>query len=199
MGRERQTKTERLIQEYGLEGIGAELEAYWTGEADERRSLRDLADLFNRRLLRTAAETAGLSPTDAEVRRIHEVLRDGDASAGERIETRRELERGGVDVDALTGDFVSHQAIHTYLRDRRGAEYEREGDQVERDTETLRRLRSRTTAVSERTLERLRDTGRIDLGAFDVRVDVRVFCEDCGTERDAVELLADRGCACGTD
>jgi hypothetical protein len=199
MGRERQTKTERLIQEYGLDGIGAELEAYWTGEADERRSLRDLADLFNRRLLRTAAETAGLSPTDAEVRRIHGVLRDGDASAGERIETRRKLERAGVDVDGLTGDFVSHQAIHTYLRDRRGAEYEREGDQVERDTETLRRLRSRTTAVSERTLERLRDTGRIDLGAFDVRVDVRVFCEDCGTERDAVELLADRGCACGTD
>jgi hypothetical protein len=196
MGTTQETKTERLIREYGLEGLGGELEAYWTGEADERRSLRDLAALFNRRLLRAAMEAAGLTPTDTEVRRIHGVLDDGDASAGERIETRRTLERAGVDVDALTDEFVSHQAIHTYLRRCRDAEYEREGDQVERDAETLRRLRSRTAAVSERTLERLRDTDRIDLGEFDVTVDVRMFCEDCGTEQSVVETLEDRGCAC---
>jgi hypothetical protein len=199
MGSTKETKTERLIREYGLDGVGAELESYWTGETDERQSLRDLAALFNRRLLRAAMETAGLTPTDTEVRRIHGALRDGDVSTGERIETRRELERAGVDVDTLTDEFVSHQAIHTYLTERRGAEYERAGDQVERDIGTVRRLRSRTTAVSERTLERLRDTGRIDLGAFDLRVDVRVFCEDCGTERDVVELLTDGGCSCGED
>jgi len=197
MGATRETKVERLIREYGLDGLGAELEAYWTGEADERRSLRDLAALFDRRLLRAAMEDAGLTPTDSDVRRIRTVLGENDASAGERIETRRELERAGVDVDALADDFVSHQAIHTYLRERRDAAYERDGDQIERDTETLRRLRGRTAAVSERTLERLRDTGRIELGAFDVHVDVRVFCEDCGTERGVVETLEERGCECG--
>ena len=158
-----QTKTERVIREYGLGAIGADLEAYWTGEGERRHSLRELAALFNRRVLRAA------------------------------------MERAGVDMDALFDDFVSHQAIHTYLRQSRNAEYERGGDQVEKDAETLGRLRSRAAAVSERTLERLRDTGRIDLGAFDVHVDVRVFCEDCGTERGVIELLRDGGCACGDD
>lgn len=194
-----QTKTERVIREYGLEGTGPELEAYWTGEGEPRRSLRELAALFNRRVLRAAMEREGLAPTDAEVRRTDDALRGDDASTGERIETRRELERAGVDVDALLDDFVSHQAIHTYLRRCRNAEYERGGDQVEKDAETLGRLRSRVAAVSERTLERLRDTGRIDLGTFDVHVDVRVFCEDCGTERGVVDLLGDGGCACGDD
>ena len=194
-----QTKTERVIREYGLGAIGADLEAYWTGEGERRHSLRELAALFNRRVLRAAMERAGLAPTDAEVHRTHDALRGDDASTGERIETRRELERAGVDVDALLDDFVSHQAIHTYLRQSRNAEYERGGDQVEKDAETLGRLRSRAAAVSERTLERLRDTGRIDIGAFDVHVDVRVFCEDCGTERGVIELLRDGGCACGDD
>ncbi|MFB6228848.1 MAG: rod-determining factor RdfA [Halobacteriales archaeon] len=199
MGTNRRTKTERLIREYGLDGIGAELEAYWIGEADERRSLRDLAALVNHRLIRATMEDAGLRPTESEVERIHAVLRGDDASTGERIETRRELERNGVDVDGLTDDFVSHQAVRTYLRQCREVEYERDGDQIERDVETLRRLQGRTTAVSERTLERLRRTDRIDLGAFDVTVDVRVFCEDCGTERSVIEILTDRGCECSDD
>lgn len=199
MGTNRRTKTERLIEEYGLDGIGGILEAYWTGEAGERRSLRDLAALVNRRLIRASMEDAGLRPTESKVDRIHVVLREDDASTGERIETRRELQRKGVDVDGLTEDFVSHQAVRTYLRQCRGVEYERDGDQLERDVETLRRLQGRTTAVSERTLERLRHTDRIDLGTFDVTVDIRVFCEDCGTERSVVDVLTDRGCDCGDE
>jgi hypothetical protein len=196
MGTNGRTKTERLIEEYGLDGLGAELEAYWTGAAGERRSLRDLAALVNRRLIRASMEAAGLRPAESEVDRIHAVLRGDDASTGERIETRRELQRDGVDVDGLTNDFVSHQAVRTYLRQCREVEYERDGDQLERDIETLRRLRGRTSAVSERTLERLRRTDRIDLGTFDVTVDVRVFCEDCGTERSVIGVLTDRGCEC---
>ena len=38
------TKVARVIREYGLDGMGAKLEAEWTGEAGERTSLRDLAD-----------------------------------------------------------------------------------------------------------------------------------------------------------
>ena len=42
--RKRGTKVARLIEKYELSGMGAELEAAWTGESGERTSLRDLAD-----------------------------------------------------------------------------------------------------------------------------------------------------------
>ena len=40
----RGTKVARLIDEYDLSGMGARLEAAWTGASGERTSLRDLAD-----------------------------------------------------------------------------------------------------------------------------------------------------------
>ena len=38
------TKVGRVIRAYDLDGMGANLEAAWTGESGERTSLRDLAD-----------------------------------------------------------------------------------------------------------------------------------------------------------
>ncbi|MGM0386974.1 MAG: rod-determining factor RdfA, partial [Natrinema limicola] len=40
----RQTKVERVIDEYDLESWGDRLEAKWVGDGTERTSLRDLAD-----------------------------------------------------------------------------------------------------------------------------------------------------------
>jgi hypothetical protein len=34
------------------------------------------------------------------------------------------------------------------------------------------------------------------LGDFSLLVDVRVFCEECGTQRPIVELLEHGGCEC---
>jgi hypothetical protein len=48
------SKVARLIEEYELEGLGADLEARWTGDDNERMSLRDLATFFNQQLLRQA-------------------------------------------------------------------------------------------------------------------------------------------------
>ncbi|WP_232688729.1 rod-determining factor RdfA [Halobacterium zhouii] len=197
---ETRCKVGRLIVTYDLQEMGAHLERRWTGAGEERASLRTLADEFNRQLLRVALANAGHNPVEQDVTTTYEVLTDDDVSEGARTQKRLELSRDGVDVDSLLGDFVSHQAVHTYLRRYRGAERESDAaDQIESDVETLRRLQARTGSVTADAVERSASTERIDVGEFDVLVNVRVLCQDCGADYEAVELLERGGCDCESD
>jgi len=193
------SKVQRVIDKYELTGMGEQLEAYWTGDGEDEHSLRELADVFNRAVLRAALDRAGASPLEGEVENTYRLLADDSVSSGVRTETRNALARDGVAADELEDDFVTHQAIHTYLTKHRGVEYESGGgetDQVEKGAETIQRLRSRTSAVAETTLGNLESTDRITLGDFDVFVDVRVLCDTCGRSYTVDELLEDEGCAC---
>ncbi len=197
-----ESKVARLIEEYGLgQQFGDQLEARWTADGDERDSLRTLADRFNRRLLEAAAADAGLSTVDGESANLYRLLTDDDVSGGNRTEARRRLEQAGVDVDQLEGDFVSYQAIRSYLTEYRNAEYtdEREQARPDRVVQTLQRLTERVRSVADRSLTQLRDTGRLTLGEFRLFVDVSVLCEDCGSQYSVVELIRRGGCDCGTD
>jgi hypothetical protein len=193
-------KVERVIEAYDLEGLGDELERRWTGRAGERESLRSLADRFNRAVLRAALDAAGASPLDGEVENTYRLLRGDDVSPGMRTEVRRQLEREGVDLDGVESDFVSHQAIHTYLREHRGAELETEEEsRVEKEARTIRRLQGRISVVTESGLERLANANDLTIGDFDVLADVQVYCSDCGSQYEAVELIERGGCDCDRD
>ncbi|WP_336135202.1 rod-determining factor RdfA [Natronomonas amylolytica] len=198
-GRGRRSKVVRLIEEYDLQGIGAELERYWTADED-RRSLRDLADYFNRHLLEAALDSAGVQHLDGETENTYRLLTDDDVSSADRTRVRRRLERDGVDVDELESDFVTYQAIRTYLKDHRGAEYTPdETDPLEREKANAQQLRGRMAAVTEGKLEQLRDGGHLTLGEFRTLAEIRVVCEDCNTQFDLVELLERGGCNCSAD
>lgn len=194
----RRGKVARLVDQYDLDGLGAELERLWTAEdTDERRSLRDLAAQFNHELLRAAMAQADMQPLDGEVENTYRLLTNDDVDTADRTRTRRELERAGIDVDQVIDDFVSYQAIRTYLRDDRGAEYDPDtGDRAGDILETIQRLRSRTSTVTSDRLAQLRRTGALSLGDFRVLVGVRVVCEDCGTQYEIAELLDEGGCEC---
>jgi predicted transcriptional regulator len=196
------SKVARLIDEYELgASYGDRLEARWTDDSDERMSLRDLADLFNERLLRAAIEEQGTATVDGEVENLYRLLTDDDVSRGVRTEAQARLEREGVDVDRLDRDFVTYQAVRSYLTDYRGAEYDQPSDAARREktVETIERLQSRVRSVVTRNLQQLRDTDRISLGQFRLFVDVDVLCEDCGAEYGARELVERGGCDCDPD
>lgn len=195
-GRPSNTKVGRVIDEYGLEGMGRRLEADWTADGDESRSLRELADVFNRAVLTAAMEDAGMRALDGEVDNLYRLLSEDDVSAGARTEAESRLERGGVNVEALRSDFVSHQAIHTYLTKYREVEYERDQPDPEQSMTKLRRLQNRTRAVSEDTLDRLRDVDAIELEEYDVFVGVQVLCHECGRQTEIGDLLDAGGCEC---
>ncbi len=194
------TKIARLIESYELNGRGEELEQRWIGDGYERESLRSLADRFNSWLLENRMQDAGLTPLDGEVENTYRLLTDEGVSAGMRTQARRRLERAGIDIEELQSDFVSHQAVHTYLTKTRESErpsnkYSPE-ERIERDRETIKRLVSRLTAVAENTVDRLDTAEKVHVGAASVLVDVSVLCEDCGGQYTLDQLLDRGGCDC---
>ncbi|RXK47934.1 rod-determining factor RdfA [Halorientalis pallida] len=196
------SKVARLIDEYALgEGYGDRLEALWTANAGERESLRALADRFNERLLKAAIADTGFSTVDGEVANIYRLLTADDVSSGNRVEAQRRLEQHGVDVDQLERDFVTYQAIRSYLKEYRGAQYEgdSEEDRVESVVDTIQRLKSRTRSVAEQSLEQLRTVGHIRLGEFRLFIDISVLCEECNSQYEFIELVKRGGCDCQSE
>ena len=196
----RRLKVVRLIDEYDLESVGAELERRWTTSGDDGMSLRALAAYFNRRLLEEAMADAGMQPLSGDVESLYEVLTSDDASSAERTRTTRRLEREGIDVAELQTDFVTYQAVRTYLKEHRDAEHASDDrDRTSIETENIQKLRGRTAAVTESKLEQLRDSNHLTLGEFRLFVDVTVFCEDCGQQYEVDELLEQGGCDCSDE
>lgn len=197
--RGRKSKVARLIEEYDLEGIGEKMERRWTAD-DDRWSLRDLADHFNQTILEAALEVEGAQLLNGEVENTYRLLTDDDVAEADKTRVRRRLERDGIEVEDLLDDFLSYQAIRTFLTKHQDAEYTPDDtDPVETATESLQRLRSRSAQVTESRVTQLRDSGHLALGEARVTVDVRVLCEDCGSQFDIGELLARQGCNCSED
>jgi len=196
----RRGKVERLIGTYELEGMPSELEDRWTGDGVDRMSLRDLADFFNRALLAAAVESAGGQAIAGEIDNLYRLLRADDVSPGARAQATAKLSRMGVEVDSLQREFVTHQAVHTYLTKHRGVSAPTTTDTpeeaIESRRQTLQRLRNRLLVVTEGTLKSLRGAGHLTLGSFDVIVSVHVHCADCGSTLALDELLARRRCEC---
>jgi hypothetical protein len=188
----------RLLDEYDLDGLGDELEARWTEDGAERMSLRDLAEFFNERLLEQALIDAGMHALESDVSATYRNLTDDDVSTGVRTDTRNRLEQNGIDVDALESDFVSYQAIRSYLTEYRDAEYRRLSDEekVEKDLQSIQRLMTRTLSVTEERIEKLRETGRVDAAEFEVLLDVQVLCQNCDQQYAIAQFLEQRGCDC---
>lgn len=193
----RRYKVSRIAEKYGLTNLEDELVKLWTQE-DDRASLRDLATYFNERVLQTAVENAGINALEGEVENMYQLLTDDEVSRGVKTETRKKLERHGIDVEELESDFVTYQAIRTYLKDGRDVEYERgtDAERTENVGQSITRLQNRTITVTEEKLSHLEQTNRIELGEFRVLLDLHIFCEDCGSQYKVGEVLEQGGCQC---
>jgi S-adenosylmethionine:diacylglycerol 3-amino-3-carboxypropyl transferase len=192
-------KVDRVVEEYGLVDLGDELEARWLGVEGDQSSTRELADLFNRRVLAAAVDRSDAFTFTGNVDELYRGLTAEDGSDSMLIRSR--LEQHGVDVDAVTEDFVSHQTIYRYLKNHREVERPEQSaeERQENAVETVQRLRGRTTAVAERTVETLARNGVLDVGEFSVLNDVQVLCEDCGRSYDVTAFLERGGCRCADE
>ncbi|MFA1611775.1 rod-determining factor RdfA [Halobellus rubicundus] len=191
------SKVGDLIHRYEMGDIGRELEDRWLGNGYDSQSLRSLAEWFNRRLLRTKLERNGMTPLDGEVANMYRLLSSDDVTAGARVEAESTLEDNGIDPERLKREFVSHQAIHTYLTKFRGASKDgSSADPREKAQNTIQKLRNRLIAVIENSLEQLRERQRITLGEFNILLDIQILCEDCGASYSVTELFDRGGCDC---
>lgn len=190
------SKVARLLDEYDLDGLGEDLEARWTATGDDHWSLRDLAAHVNEELVRERLRAAGSNLSTAAIENVKTAL-NGDESAAEQTQVRRQLEREGVDVDALERDFLTYQAVRSYLQEYRNATYDPDtANRVDAVTEAVEKLRGRLVSVTESKVEGLRSTSRLSLGEFRVMVDVQILCTDCQQQYGVRELLTQGSCDC---
>jgi hypothetical protein len=191
------SKVGRLIDQYELVDIGQELEDRWLGNGYESQSLRSIADWFNKRILRKKLEQNGMTLLDGEVANIYRLLSSDEVTAGSRVEVESMLTDNGIDPEELTKEFVSHQAIHTYLTKFRKVSKERSSaDRLTSVRDTIQKLRNRFVAVIENNLDQLRRNQQLHLGEFNVLLDVQILCEDCGSSYSIGELFDRGGCDC---
>jgi hypothetical protein len=190
-----ESKVERVIATYDLGDLGRDLETAWTGHAEERTSLRDLAARFNRAVLAAALDDTTALQTDREIERLYEDL-VGD-SASDAVAARREIERHGIDVDAVEADFVTHQTIHTYLTKVRNATLPTDDrDQTEQRITTIENLQGRLNSVIDTSLTTLANGDELNHDSYEVLVDIQLLCPHCGASTPLKELLRAGGCAC---
>lgn len=194
----KRSKVARLIEEYDLGDIGADFERRWTTDEGNRTSLRDLATQFNHRLLDATMREAGQMPLEGEVENIYQLLTDADITSGVRTQASQTLEQEGIDVESLKNDFVSHQAIYSYLVKYRGASQKRSTpeDRIKKATESIGRLENRARAVTASTLRWLVNNDELAVGDFQIQTQILVHCNDCDQTLGIHQLLASDGCAC---
>lgn len=194
------SKVADVISRYDLgEGYGDELATLWTSDGDQRESLRSLADRFNQKLLEQTAQDAGIFLLDGGAENLYRLLTSDSVSSADRIEARRRLEQNGVDVDQMEQDFVTYQAIRSYLMEEKEVTYEADGNVTSiSSVETMvQRLQSRTCTVAEKSITQLNSSGHISVDEFYVTANVNVICEECGTHHELIEFLRCGGCECG--
>jgi len=143
-------KIGRVATEYNLADLDKKLVGYWTGDGDKQRSTRELATYVNHRLLETALTDANIPPKDGEVENMYRLLTSDDVTSGTRIETRNELERDGVSIEAVESDFVSHQTVYNHLTKCLEVSIKTHSDEerLEQSEEKLGALQNRTAAVT---------------------------------------------------
>jgi len=195
------SKVERVAVRYDIDGIGAELEERWTTDGNES-STRQLANHFNKSVVRAALRGAGATPLESELETIYKALSKSGTDAAELIEVRERLSEHGIDPESLADDFVSHQTVYNYLTKHRGAVYESTSDPAERlrkTNESVQRVKSRMVAIASRNINMLRRADILTLGEYDVVGDIHVYCHDCEQRYGVRELVDKRGCGCGSD
>ncbi|GGM61255.1 hypothetical protein J2752_001381 [Halarchaeum rubridurum] len=192
-------KVGRVADAYGLDDVDGELASLWRGEGGESYSLRDLKEYFNRRVLEAALRAANVEVLDGELENTYRLLTDDDVSAGMRTQAIGRLERDGVDVEGVQRDFVSHQSIHTHLRECLDVEKNPEpADRVASTRNTVGSLETRTEKIAANNLERLAGE-EVALDGFDVIVTTHVTCDECGRRHEFGDLLEAGGCDCRLD
>lgn len=189
-------KVSRIAKKYEIQNAKEDLIKLWT--QDDPVSLRDLATYFNEQVLQAAMENEGMNTLDGEVENIYQLLASDEISKGIQTETQRKLERNGINVEELQSDFVTYQAVRTYLQKGCDLEYEQQTDaeRIENVIQSIGQLQNRTATVTEEKLSQLNKTDRIELGEFRIFLDLRIFCEECSTQYDVQEVLEQKGCKC---
>jgi hypothetical protein len=191
------SKVSRVLREWDLEELGKELERRWLGKDGEEQSLRSLEEWFNTQIMHQALIDAGQQPVEEEPRNLYYFLTGEDVSSGDRTQVTQRLERNGLDVAALEDDFVTYNAIYSYLTEVRGVSKSKGADTpVANARDRVQRLEARLKSVASDVFCSLQSAGHIADSNIDIVTKTTIVCKDCGRSYDIDEYTSNRGCDC---
>lgn len=109
----------RLIDRYGLVGMGTELESRWTStraDSEPLNALEDLTTYFNTAIVRSVCGRNDADPDEDSPEQVYRALTVADPADADTPAVRTWLADHGIDPDALTDDFITLRTMHRYLR-----------------------------------------------------------------------------------
>lgn len=186
----------RIAGKYDLDQLGEKLEERWTATGDKHYSLRELADYVNTMILESAVNDSEEWPNSQDIEHMYTVLQSENISPGRAKELKRNLNRVGIDVEKVTADFVSHQAVHSYLKKHRKVNYTPEENLLEEDLETIQRVRGRLTNITESIIDKYQAKNDLTTSDYSVFVDIQIYCEECQEKMALEDYFEEKGCDC---
>jgi len=130
---------------------------------------------------------------------VRAALVGDDSVPASRRDSLQEALVGRIDIDQLTGDFVSHETVRRHLKDHLGVSTSRGGFESASDLEAaLETYQRQYVNAVEGALERATRNGIIAGESFSV-YRTRIECSACGTTYRLEDLLAAGGCDCNSD
>lgn len=198
-------KIGRAINSYDLGDLNAILIEQYQREG---ASLRDLANIINRRILRaeieqnddpldTDRELYGALDKKEAISAIYDVLTDDETPAGQRARVRTQLEQAGIDLESIRGDWVTHPTVRSHLRECCDVETSSKKQvNAEGGTQTIEWAQERCRAIVNRTLERLQETDEFNITSPEISISIRITCTECQQSYRPSELITTEGCDC---
>ena len=183
-----QNKLSRIIRKYDLHGLGDELESYWVGNGPNK-SLRDLADFVNFKILDQALRQNGVTLDRDHVKTLSKQL-DSDTIPL----TAHDLNNRGIDTKEIKEDFISYQTVHNYLCKVRDVEYKAETASKSERINALRKLHQRVETVNRQTVKRLSSRDQLSGQSPSIDMDIKAECPNCGVATNLLIYLQNGGC-----
>ena len=185
-------KIPRLVDKYDLGDMGMKMVELWTAEAEEKRhTLKELKEMFNQEILRSAVAAEGVDTVAGEIEFGYEALTSDKATYSQREDFVDRMESKGVDIEAVESDFIKSSAtIHNYLKDVHNAEYKtKEKPGPEKAKQQVKRLQTRAETVSEGWLKTLVENGNLPDHSYDVNVEFWVDVRETGRRISIKDLI----------
>jgi hypothetical protein len=199
-------KMGRLISEYDLTppalvagNLDSYLEVRWKGLGQhEPVGFRQLAEWFNKLLLRAIYSEHGREVLDTNLNAEYDTLTSSETDVGERAELISDLKEDGIDGEAVTDEFVSKSTVRRHLKNCLNAGEKRTesaghgnwvGDRVQMSRDQFQKY-------LQTPLNHLDRSGRLP-GASDADLSTPIIltCPHCPTRARLTEAL-ERGYIC---
>lgn len=187
-------KIVRVAEEYDMTSIGEEMAKEWSVQDDEqRKTLKQLRDHFNRQVLRRAMIDAGMDIYPGEIEASYKYLFDDTEPESMKKDVEIRLDDNGVDIDQIVNDFInSPQTILNYLHEVEGVELQRNDDSKTSSEKSLNHIQSlnkRYENVVEKILDRLIRQDKLPSSNYSIEINCIVTDENKNESRHIEELL----------